>query len=136
MYANEETKDVDVIHQDACSPISEDYLRDFIVYLDADNSSIDFGIKNIQAGGQWYVAQALSLTFLGSSVLDYDKALLDREIEDATAVKDEWTTRVGTTPFKYASTYYDLLETEITEATEVKNSGSTTASDYNSAKDE
>lgn len=71
MYANSETQDVDVIYQDACSPISDTYLREFEVYLAEDNSSIEFGIKNIKEGGQWYVAQAHSLIYLGTEKNDY-----------------------------------------------------------------
>lgn len=71
VYANSETKGIDVIYQDACTPISDSYLREFEVYLDTDNASLDFGIKNIAEGGQWYVAQALSLTYLRSGTYDY-----------------------------------------------------------------
>lgn len=136
MYANDETQDVDVIYQEACSPISDTYLRTFTVYLSEDNSSIEFGIKNIATGGQWYVAQALSLTYLGTSSLEIDKAALDNEIVAATTVKNSWTPKVGTTPFKYNSTYYDALVTELGEAATVAASGSTTASDYTTAKSE
>lgn len=71
IYANDETLDVDVIDQAGCTPISDTYLRTFEVYLSEDNSSIDFGIKNIKEGGQWYVAQALSLTYLGTEKKTY-----------------------------------------------------------------
>ena len=71
MYANSETLDVDVIDQDVCSPISDTYLREFELYLAEDNSSIEFGIKNIKEGGQWYVAQAHSLIYLGAEKNDY-----------------------------------------------------------------
>lgn len=108
MYANSETQDVDVIYQSSCSPISDTYLREFDVYLSEDNSNIEFGIKNIKAGGQWYVAQALSLTYLGSSVYDYT---INYKFNDATINTVNGTAAFGetinaTSPITISDTKY------------------------------
>lgn len=64
------------------------------------------------------------------------KAVLNAEIDAATTVKNTWTNKVGTTPFKYNSTYYDALVTELSEANAVKDGGSETISDYLIANNE
>lgn len=94
MFANSETLDVEVINQAACSPITDTYLRTFEVYLSEDNSSIEFGIKNIKEGGQWYVAQALSLTYLGTSLYDYT---INYKFNDVTIKSTEGSAALGET---------------------------------------
>lgn len=87
-------------------------------------------------GGWWYRCDNFVLTYVDEDPLGQAQAALDAEIDDATDVKDAWTPRVGTTPFKYASTYYDALVSEIAEANAVKVGGSETVKDYTDAKDE
>ena len=88
-------------------------------------------------GGSWgYYCDDFTLTYVGQDEVGMAKASLNEEIAAATTVKNSWTPKVGTTPFKYNSTYYDALVTELGEAATVAASGSTTASDYTTAKSE
>ena len=87
-------------------------------------------------GHWWYKADKFTLTYNGEDPLEQAKVALNDEIDAATTVKDAWTPKVGTTPFKYARTYYDALVTELGEAATVAASGSTTVSDYTTALSE
>ena len=95
------------------------------------------GDGNFTADGHWwYKADKFTLTYLGEDPLEKAKADLNNEIDAATTVKNAWTPKVGTAPFKYASTYYDVLVSELDDAATVATSGSTTVSDYTTAMDE
>ena len=91
----------------------------------------------VSTGGRWwYRCDNFSLTYVDDDPLGRAKAALTEEISDATDVKNAWTPKVGTAPFKYASTYYDDLVTELSEAAVVAASGSETVKEYTDAKDE
>lgn len=90
----------------------------------------------IAEGGKWYKADKFTITYLGEDPLEVAKKALNDEIDAATDVKNTWTPKVGSTPFKYASTYYDVLVTELSEASAVAESGSDDPDYYNTAKDE
>ncbi len=106
VYANDETLDIDVIYQDACSPISDSYLREFEVYLPTDDSSIEFGIKNIAEGGQWYVAQALSLNYLGTEKIAYTiNAVAGETTISQLATGTEWASNTYGTFIPYVINY-------------------------------
>lgn len=90
----------------------------------------------IAEGGKWYKADKFTITYLGEDPLEVAKKALNDEIDAATDVKNAWTPKVGSTPFKYASTYYDVLVTELSEASAVAESGSDDPDYYNTAKDE
>lgn len=93
------------------------------------------GDGNYTAEGHWwYKADKFTLTYVGQDPLALAKASLEAEIETANTLKDSWTPKVGTAPFKYDATYYNALGTQITSATSVLNSGSETVSDYTTAE--
>ena len=85
-------------------------------------------------GHWWYKADKFTLTYVGQDPVAQAKASLEAEIETANTLKDSWTPKVGTAPFKYDATYYNALGTQITSANTVLNSGSETASDYTTAE--
>lgn len=87
-------------------------------------------------GHWWYKADKFTLTYLGEDLLEKAKTDLKNEINAATTVKNAWSPKVGTTSFKYSSTKYDILVSELSDAAEVAASGSTTVSDYTAAKDD
>ena len=95
-----------------------------------------YGTTFTAEGHWWYKADKFTLTYLGEDPLEQAKAALNDEIDAATTVKDDYTAKVGTAPFLYPVATYNTLVTELTEATTVKNSGSTTVKDYTDAKDE
>ena len=105
-------------------------------------TSINIGIAGTNGasspyptGGTWgYFCDDFTLTYVGQDPVALAKASLEAEIETATALKDSWTPKVGTAPFKYDATYYNALITQITSATTVLNSGSETVSDYTTAE--
>ena len=90
----------------------------------------------IAEGGKWYKADKFTITYLGEDPLEVAKKALNDEIDAATDVKNAWTPKVGTAPFKYNSTYYDALVTELGEANAVKTGGSDDPDDYTTAKTE
>ena len=93
------------------------------------------GDGNYTAEGHWwYKADKFTLTYVGQDPVAQAKASLEAEIETANTLKDSWTPKVGTAPFKYDATYYNALGTQITSATSVLNSGSETVSDYTTAE--
>lgn len=62
LFANDTKEDIDVIYQDACTPTN--YPRKLTAIAD-ENGQIAYGIANRKAGGQWYVAKAKSIKFVG-----------------------------------------------------------------------
>ncbi len=87
-------------------------------------------------GKWWYRCDNFTLTYVDDDPLGRAQKALNDEIDAATDVKNAWTPRVGTTPFKYNSTYYDALVTELSEANAVKVGGSDDPDDYTTAKTE
>ena len=85
-------------------------------------------------GKWWYRCDNFTLTYVGEDPVAQAKASLEAEIATANTLKDSWTPKVGTAPFKYDATYYNALGTQITSATSVLNSGSETVSDYTTAE--
>lgn len=62
VFANDTEEDINVIYQAGCVPT--DYPRTLTAVADK-NGQIAYGIANRKAGGQWYVAKAKSITYLG-----------------------------------------------------------------------
>lgn len=62
LFANDTEEDIDVIYQEGCTPTN--YPRKLTAIAD-ENGQIAYGIANRKAGGQWYVAKAKSITFIG-----------------------------------------------------------------------
>lgn len=62
LFANDTEEDIDVIYQDGCTPTN--YPRTLTAIAD-ENGQIAYGIANRKDGGQWYVAKAKSITFIG-----------------------------------------------------------------------
>ena len=86
-------------------------------------------------GGTWgYRCDAFTLIYNGADPLANVKLSLSDEIVTATALKDSWTPKVGTTPFKYDGIYYEALVSQIATASGVLNGGSTTETDYTTAE--
>ncbi len=69
VFANNTVKDIEVEKQGSCTPSDSKYQYTLETGADKDGNLI-FGIKNIKAGGQWYVAQftSLILTKLAANV--------------------------------------------------------------------
>lgn len=61
IYANNDTYDIEVIGQTACTPA--DYERVYNVVVGEDGV-LEYGLQNIAEGGNWYVAQALGLKLI------------------------------------------------------------------------
>lgn len=64
-YINDVSVDIEVVKQIACTPESDEYLHSAIVNV--TDGTIEYGIKNIDVGGNWYVCKAKSLTYYGPS---------------------------------------------------------------------
>lgn len=62
LFANDTEEDIDVIYQEGCTP--NNYPRTLTAVAD-ENGQIAYGIANRKAGGQWYVAKAKSIKFVG-----------------------------------------------------------------------
>ncbi len=62
LFANDTEEDIDVIYQDGCTPTN--YPRKLTAIAD-ENGQIAYGIANRKDGGQWYVAKAKSIKFVG-----------------------------------------------------------------------
>ncbi|MBQ9363702.1 MAG: hypothetical protein IJT97_09855 [Bacteroidaceae bacterium] len=62
-YCNDQTYDIEVIGQVGCDP--SQYERTFMATVE-DDGSIEFGLQNIETGGNWYVAKFVSLTYIGN----------------------------------------------------------------------
>ena len=90
----------------------------------------------VAAGHWWYKADKFTLTYIGEDPLEQAKSALNDEIDAATTVKDNYTAKVGTAPFKYPIATYNTLVSELNEAATVAASNSTTPTDYTTAKDE
>ncbi len=64
VFANDETEDITVGTLDALDDIAaEEYKHTLTAQADEDGV-LEFGMQNVKAGGQWYVAQAISLTIV------------------------------------------------------------------------
>lgn len=82
-YCNDGKYSIDVIGQTGCTIASDAYLRSFLVKVDA-GGSIEYGIRNIATGGNWYVCQAKSVTYLGTSLqknADLSNAIVNSSFE-------------------------------------------------------
>ncbi len=64
VYANDQVIDVTVNDQTSCTP--SDYSYTFEVTIGEDGV-LEYGLQNIATGGNWYVAQAVSLTLVEAS---------------------------------------------------------------------
>ena len=60
VFANETVKNITVENQSSCTPTDSKYQYTLEGYADKDGN-LTFGLKNVKAGGQWYVAQFTSL---------------------------------------------------------------------------
>lgn len=62
-YVNDVSDYMNVIAQTGCTPRSETYLRKATVYV--SDGKLEFGIKNVATGGNWYVAGVKSIVYKG-----------------------------------------------------------------------
>lgn len=64
-YANDATADLTIVRQTSCTPKSAATLQKITAYVGQDGV-LEFGIKNVKAGGNWSVVEAKSLIYAGS----------------------------------------------------------------------
>lgn len=65
VYANDGAYGIEVIAQTGCTPADEANLQTLIAKV--TDGKLSFGIKNIATGGNWYVVQMKSLTYLSDA---------------------------------------------------------------------
>ncbi len=65
IFANDVTQDIEVIEQESCDPTEYECTLTCIV---GEDGTLSFGLQTIAEGGNWFVAQAVSLTYLGGYV--------------------------------------------------------------------
>ncbi len=88
----------------------------------------------IAEGHWWYKADKFTLTYIGQDELALAKASLEAEIATATALKNSWEPKVGTTPFKYDATNYNALAAQIVAAQQIVDGGSNDYTTYTNAE--
>lgn len=71
-YANDSVADLNVVRQTSCTPKSNATLQKITAYV-GENGTLEFGIKNIKAGGNWSVVEAKSLIYAGSGEEEGDE---------------------------------------------------------------
>lgn len=64
-YVNDVSDYMNVIAQTGCTPESETNLRKATVYV--ENGKLEFGIRNIATGGNWYVTHLKSIVYKGKA---------------------------------------------------------------------
>lgn len=64
-YVNNVSNYMNVIAQTGCTPESETNLRKATVYV--ENGKLEFGIRNIATGGNWYVTHLKSIVYKGKA---------------------------------------------------------------------
>lgn len=64
-YVNNVSDYMNVIAQTGCTPESETNLRKATVYV--ENGKLEFGIRNIATGGNWYVTHLKSIVYKGKA---------------------------------------------------------------------
>ncbi len=90
----------------------------------------------VEGGGAWgYRLDNFTLTYIDDDPLGQAQAALIAEIETATELRDSWTNKVGTAPFKYDATYYNALVEAIKDAQDVIDENGNDEDDYTDAKD-
>lgn len=91
------------------------------------------GTEYSEEGSWWYKADKFTLTYNGQDELAQAKAALEAEIESATTVKNNYTSKVGSAPFLYPIANYNTLTTEINEAQSVIDADGDVVSEYTNA---
>ncbi|MGM9712341.1 MAG: hypothetical protein ACI3YO_10080 [Prevotella sp.] len=92
-YVNDVSDYMNVIGQTGCTPESETNLRTATVYVSDGN--LEFGIKNIAEGGNWYVAHVKSIVYKGNPSLSNPINITSTYIKNAgyeTGDTKGWTT--------------------------------------------
>lgn len=64
-YVNDVSDYMNVIKQTGCTPENETNLRKATVYV--ENGKLEFGIRNIATGGNWYVTHLKSIVYKGKA---------------------------------------------------------------------
>lgn len=64
-YVNNVSDYMNVIAQTGCTPESETNLRKATIYV--ENGKLEFGIRNIATGGNWYVTHLKSIVYKGKA---------------------------------------------------------------------
>lgn len=75
VYANDQTEDIAVIKQNACTP--SDYERTFTVMV--KDGTLKYGITNNEPAGNWYICKNVALYMTGAPDLsDYYDAIAEK----------------------------------------------------------
>lgn len=92
-YVNDVSDYMNVIAQTGCTPESETNLRKANVYV--ENGKLEFGIRNIATGGNWYVTHLKSIVYKGKANSTNPIDVTSTYIKNAgfeTGTTDGWTT--------------------------------------------
>lgn len=104
-YVNDVSDYMNVIKQTDCTPESETNLRTATVYVSDGN--LEFGIKNIAEGGNWYVAHVKSIVYKGNPSLSNPINITSTYIKNAgyeTGDTKGWTTTPSSDTGAYSTT--------------------------------
>lgn len=91
-YVNDVSDYMNVIAQTGCTPESETNLRKATVYV--ENGKLEFGIRNIATGGNWYVTHLKSIVYKGKANSTNPIDVTSTYIKNAgfeTGTTDGWT---------------------------------------------
>lgn len=83
VYVNDQELEIDVIKQNGCTP--SDYERTFTVMINDGN--IQYGIKNTEAAGNWYICKNVALYMTGAPDLDEYYDVISEKLETANGLK-------------------------------------------------
>ena len=92
-YVNDVSDYMNVIAQTDCTPESETNLRKATVYV--EDGKLEFGIRNIATGGNWYVTHLKSIVYKGKANSTNPIDVTSTYIKNAgfeTGTTDGWTT--------------------------------------------
>ena len=92
-YVNDVSDYMNVIAQTGCTPESETNLRKATVYV--EDGKLEFGIRNIATGGNWYVTHLKSIVYKGKANSNNPIDVTSTYIKNAgfeTGTTDGWAT--------------------------------------------
>lgn len=84
VYANDQELEIDVIKQSACTP--SDYERTFTVMV--TDGTIQYGIKNTVAAGNWYICKNVALFMTGAPDLSDYYDVIAGKLTTANSIKN------------------------------------------------
>lgn len=82
-YANSISQDIEVKLQNSCTP--SDFLR--TITCTVTDGTLEFGLKNIAAGGNWYLCKAVALYMTGGPDLNDYRSAIAENLTTATSIQ-------------------------------------------------